>query len=63
MHKNDLIAILEKVEGNPEIYVDIRSTNFKYGLVNSAKVKTIKFSEEPGGVALAEDKVVVISEE
>ena len=63
MHKDELMKTLSEVEGNPEIYMDVRVTNFKYGLVNTAKVKKIRFSEQPDSEVLAEDHVIVISEE
>ena len=48
---------------NMDMYVSERLTEFKYGLVNSAKVKEIDFMEEPDGEALAKDLVLVLEED
>lgn len=45
-----------------EVFVTERKTEFKYGLVNSASVKTINFLEDDGK-PLAKGKVLVIDEE
>lgn len=63
MHKDDLIAALQKIEGNPEVYIAERTTEFDFGLANSARLKRITFGETPGGEILAEADVIVISEE
>lgn len=59
----ELIKILEKVPPNMQIFMGERLTEFKYGLVNSAKVKTINMAEEPDGEVLATEKVIILEEE
>lgn len=46
-----------------DIFVGERLTEFKYGLVNSAKVKSINFMEEPNGKVLAKDSVLILEED
>lgn len=47
-----------------DLYVGERLTEFRYGLVNSATFKTIKFSEEPDGSGeSAIDEVLVLEED
>lgn len=62
MHKEDLIKFLQGIDGNPEIYIEERVTEFRFGLVNSATLKEIEFSEDPGGEPIGKGVVIVISE-
>lgn len=52
---------------NMQVFMNERQTDFKYGLVNSGEIKTIKFSEEPDADFGREDfpteEVFVLSEE
>lgn len=59
----ELKQIIENLPETMEVFVDERSTEFTYGLVNSAKVKEIDFMEEPNGKPICKDKVLVLSEE
>ena len=58
----------EKIANLPddmEVFVSERVTEFAYGLVNSATVKEINFSEDesPASKVLAMDVVLILSEE
>lgn len=56
----------QKIENLPdlmEVFVDERVTDYTYGLVNTAMVKEIDFSEDPGGESLCSEEVLVLSEE
>jgi len=56
----------EKIKDLPDhmdVFVDERLTEFRYGLVNSAKVKEINFMEEPDGEVLSTDNVLVLTED
>jgi hypothetical protein len=46
-----------------DVFIAPRVTDFAYGLVNSAYVEEINFSEEPGGKSLGSDKVFILDEE
>lgn len=63
MTVKELKQQLENLPDLMEVFVDGRVTDFTYGLVNSAKVKEINFTEDPGGKPLCSDKVLVLSEE
>lgn len=65
MTKKELIKALEPFDDNIEIFIDERSTDFKYGLVNSVSKKLVTFSEDPDYVTEvhAQDDVIVLSEE
>jgi hypothetical protein len=54
---------LSKYPDNMEVFVSERMTEFAYGLVNSVSSKRINFMEEPDGEVLAQDRVVIISED
>lgn len=54
---------IENLPDNMQVFVGERLTEFKYGLVNSAKVKLINFMEEPDGEPLAKDDVLVLEED
>ena len=63
MHKNELIERLQAIEGNPEIYIDERVTDFRFGLLNGVTKREIDFSEEPTARVMASGEVIVLSEE
>lgn len=63
MTVKELKTELEKYPDNMDVFMSERLTEFKYGLVNSCKMKTINFSEEPGGEIEARDEVVILDEE
>lgn len=62
MTVKELKQKLENLPDNMDVFVDERATDFQYGLVNSALVRRIELKEEPGSVALASEKVLVLSE-
>lgn len=62
MKLRDLKALPASMD-NLEIFIAERKTEFTYGLVNSATVKEINFSEEVDGEVLAREKVLVIDED
>ena len=56
----------EKIKDLPDhvqVFLDERITDFRYGLLESANLKEIKFSETPDGEDLAEDEVLILSED
>lgn len=54
---------LDKYPDSMDVFVDVRFTEFKYGLVNSVGIKLIGFSEEDDDDDPVLEHVVVISEE
>jgi len=46
-----------------DVFIAERKTHFAFGLANSAKVKTISFSEDDERKDLCYDNVLVIDEE
>jgi len=62
MKLRDLKALPASMD-DLEIFMAERKTEFTYGFVNSATVKEINFTEEPGGEVLAREKVLVINED
>ena len=63
MTVKNLKEILNTLPEGMEIFIDERLTEFKFGLVNSAKVKKIGFSENEGDKPLAYANVLVLSED
>ncbi|MFD2597338.1 hypothetical protein ACFSQ3_00120 [Sphingobacterium corticis] len=59
----ELKKAIENLPDHMEVFVDERSTEFRYGLVNSALVKEIPFSEDPDGKELSRDSVFILTEE
>jgi hypothetical protein len=56
----------EKISDLPdrmEVFMAERTTDFAYGLVNSAYVKVLDFSEAPDEKVLAQDSVLVLDED
>lgn len=56
----------EKIENLPdtmEVFVAERKSEFSYGLVNSACVKKLNFSEDPESKTLATENCFVLDEE
>lgn len=54
---------LSKYPDNMDVFMAERKTEFTYGLVNSARMDRISFSEEPDSKPLATEEVVVLDEE
>lgn len=63
MNIKELKEIIKDLPDTLDVFMDERLTEFKFGLVNSAKVKSIKFSEDPDSEELARDIVLILSEE
>lgn len=63
MNIKQLKKVIENLPDHMDIFVGERLTEFKYGLVNSAKVKSINFMEEPNGKVLAKDSVLILEED
>lgn len=63
MTVKELKQRLEKFPEHMEVFMDERSTEFRYGLLNSVSCREIDFVEEPGDEPLATDTVVILSEE
>lgn len=59
----ELKEILASLPDNMQVFMDERKTEFRYGLVNSAEVKEIDFTEDVFGHVLAKEKVLALSEE
>jgi len=58
-----LIETLKSFPPDMEVFMDMRTTEFKYGMIESVKPREINFSEDPDSKALAKDIVIVLSEE
>ena len=63
MTVKELRLILADLPDTMEIFMEQRKTLYDYGLVNSAKVKEIGFSEDEDGDIIATDNVLVLDEE
>jgi len=63
MNVKQLKEELSKYPDTMDVFVDVRLTEFRYGLLNSAKVKLIDFMEDPDSKPLASEDVVVLSED
>ena len=62
MTKDELIKTLNAIEGNPEIFIDERMTDFRFGLLNGVVHREINMMEEPQGEILSKEWVIVLSE-
>lgn len=63
MTKAELIKELEPYPDNMDIFMDERKTEFSFGLLNSVGRKKIGLAEEPEDEPLAEQEVIILSEE
>ena len=63
MNIKELKEKIAHLPDNMEVFIAERKTEFTYGLVNSAVVKTINMKEEPDGEVLAKDTVLILDEE
>lgn len=63
MTVKELRLILADLPDTMEIFMEQRKTLYDYGLVNSAKVTEIGFSEDEDGDIIATDNVLVLYEE
>lgn len=63
MTVKELIKTLQMYPQNMDVFMDERTTDFQYGLVNNAVVKKIKFKEEVDSEIWAEAEAVILSEE
>ena len=63
MNVKQLKKAIQNLPDHMEVFVAERKTEFAYGLVNSARVKKLNFSEEPDGEVLAQDNVLILDEE
>lgn len=59
----ELKEIIKDLPDTMDVFLDERLTEFKYGLVNSAKVREINFMEEADGEVISRDKVLVLTED
>ena len=62
MTVKELKQQLEQYPDTMDVFLAERKTDFAYGLVNSVSSKQINFMEEPDGVPLSFDTVVIIDE-
>lgn len=62
MKAHDLAQKLLEGE-NLDVFVGERKTEFGYGLINSAQKKRIGFQEDVGDEIIAEDDVIILSED
>jgi hypothetical protein len=46
-----------------DVFMAPRKTEFYYGLLNSVRIKTINFMEDPEGEPLSSDEVIILDEE
>jgi hypothetical protein len=63
MTVKQLKEILATVPDEIEVYMDERKTEFRFGLVNSAEVRNVSFSEEPDSDPICDNPCIVLSEE
>jgi hypothetical protein len=63
MTVKDLKNILSTLPDDMDVFMAERKTEFTYGLLNSAKVKEIYFSEEPEDEPECYTDVLVLDEE
>lgn len=67
MTVKELKEKIESLPDNMDVFIDERLTDFRYGLVNSAKVKEIEFTEDPypdpDNDIWAKEEVLVLSED
>lgn len=63
MTVKELKEALNKFPDHMQVFMAERTTPFAYGLLNSAKSKTINFQEEPDSKVLAKSTVVILDEE
>ena len=54
---------LSKYPDTMDVFMDERYTDFKFGLVNSVRLRDIDFCEDPGGPTLATEPAIVLSEQ
>lgn len=63
MNVKELKEKIANLPDNMDVFIAERKTEFSYGLVNSAFVKKINFTEDPDGEVLAQENVLVLDEE
>jgi len=63
MTVKELKEAIENLPDSMDVFMDERRTEYNYGLVNSAFVREIDFSDEWDEAVVATDKVLIISEE
>lgn len=54
---------LEQFPDDMDVFIDERTTEFTYGLLNTVTMQEIPFMEEPGGKVMGKDTVVILSED
>ena len=63
MTVKELKEILATVPDEFDVFMDERKTEFRFGLVNSAEVREVTFSEEPDSEPISCNPCLVLSEE
>jgi hypothetical protein len=63
MTVKELKAKLDNLPDDMYVLMDERLSEFKYGLVNSARVIKIDFHEGPSGEVLSTEDLLVLSED
>jgi len=63
MNVKQLKEAIENLPDDMGVFMNERTTEFKYGLVNSVYVKKINFMEEPDGEVLSQDNAVILDEQ
>ena len=63
MKVKELKILLKRYSDDMDVFIGERVTEFSYGLLNSVSSKNITFSEDIDNEPMAEERVVVLSEE
>ena len=63
MKAEDLIDILITLPGDTKVCIAERKTEFKYGLVNSAYMRKVDFTDEPSGEIMDSETILILDEE
>jgi len=63
MKVKELKILLKQYSDDMDVFIGERVTEFSYGLLNSVSSKNITFSEDVDNGPMAEERVVVLSEE
>lgn len=63
MTKAQLIKALEPSPDNMDVFMDVRLTDFRFGLLNGVTSSEIPFMEDPDGPELSRDTVIILSED
>ena len=62
MNVSTLIERLSMFPQHLDVYLADRTTDFAFGQLDEISMKSIPFTEEPGGKALARETVIILGE-